>query len=147
MTDQQTPSTDLDQFEARVKAAAAVVENAATSIESEWGDGNGYDVYEAARLLGADVYVGNFVGPDVPGLVAELRILQEENQEHKETAAAMVTLATRREIELRAAHAARGELQALHSDLHDYDLTAASANRLRRILTTWDEQAAEGGGR
>jgi hypothetical protein len=37
--------------------------------------------------------------------------------------------------------------QALHSDLHDYDLTAASANRLRRILTTWDEQAVEEGGR
>jgi hypothetical protein len=118
MTDQQIPSTDLDQFEARVKAAAAVVENAASAIESEWGDGNGYDVYEAARLLGADVYVGNFVGPDVPRLVAELR----------------------------AAHTARTELHALYSDLHDYDLTAASANRLRRILTTWDEQAAEGGG-
>jgi hypothetical protein len=49
--------------------------------------------------------------------------------------------------ELRAARQARGELQALHSDLHDYDLTAASANRLRRILTTWDEQAAGEGGK
>lgn len=48
--------------------------------------------------------------------------------------------------ELRTARKARDELQALHSDLHDYDLTAASANRLRRILTTWDEQAVEGGG-
>jgi hypothetical protein len=49
--------------------------------------------------------------------------------------------------EVRAARTARAELQALHSDLHDYDLTAASANRLRRILTTWDEQAAEEGGK
>jgi hypothetical protein len=78
VTDQQAPaSIDLNAFAARIKMAAATVRSAAHSIESEWGWGNAYDVYEAARLLGSDVYVGDQDGPDVPALVAELRAARE----------------------------------------------------------------------
>jgi hypothetical protein len=85
VTDRQAPPpTDLDQFEARVKAAAAVVESAAQSLESEWGAGSAYDVYEIARLLGADVYAADFAGPDVPALIAELDAAREVVREMRD---------------------------------------------------------------
>ena len=41
--------------------------------------------------------------------------------------------------ELRAARTARQELGVLHADLHAYDVLAASAHRLSRILNVWDK--------
>jgi hypothetical protein len=86
------------------------------------------DSIEAYAKSGGDI--------ELLALVAEARAAREENQELKEAAAAMATLATRREVELRAARPMRELLINIATDeiLTDYQI-----NRARDLLAAYDK--------